>query len=294
MNNIDNLERLNRLRESGALTKEEFEHEKNKLISGKNHIIKTSILKFSTILLILLLSVIALAIFIWSKKGKIVEIATNEAVAAGNVIDGPTLEAPPKNDPATVEKVNPAPLAFATSAEVLSLSPDYLEQRLGVPKEKNASFMVFEVGGCTILYGINKGSVTGFDVDVSKDCQPTINGIKVTPQTTYGQILSRETGGVYRASCLTDCGNAADPVVYLTYAGSRATGFIDVNYSTDYDQISSALDLWEQEVRKQLGLDEFESPDDYEAFQNVANPPVDVISLLSKARVRSVSMSLDL
>lgn len=287
MNNIDNLERLNRLRESGALTKEEFEHEKIKLISGKNHILKTNISKFSTILLILILSVIALAIFIWSKKGKEVEIATKEAVAAGNVIDGPTLEA-------TVEKVNPAPLAFATSAEVLSLNPDYLEQRLGVPKEKNASFMVFEVGGCTILYGINKGSVTGFDVDVSKDCQPTIHGIKVTPQTTYGQILSRETGGVYRASCLTDCGNAADPVVYLTYAGSRATGFIDVNYSTDYDQISSALDLWEQEVRKQLGLDEFESPDDYEAFQNVANPPVDVISLLSKARVRSVSMSLDL
>lgn len=201
-----------------------------------------------------------------------------------------SLETHAANGDSIVEKAAPAPLAFATSTEVLGLNPGYLEKRLGVPKEKKASYIVFEVGGCTISYGIDKGSVTRFDVDVSQNCQPTIQGVKVTPQTTYGQVFGREAWGKYLASCLYGCGNAADPIVYLTYPGSRATGFVSVNYATDYDQVSSALDLWEKAVRRQRGLGEFETPDDYEAFSCVSEPPAEVITLLRKARVRSVSL----
>lgn len=294
MTDLDNLERLNRLRENGALTEEEFQFEKLKVLSGEAPNKPTHNLKWVLLSGAILLVVAALAVAFWPRQGKNEAALKPEIAETGQPLDAPRLETNETNNASVIEKAEPAPLAFATSTEVLGLNPAYLEKRLGVPKEKKASYIVFEVGGCTISYGIDKGSVTRFDVDINQNCQPTIQGVKVSPQTTYGQVFGRETWGKYLASCLYGCGNAADPIVYLTYPGSRATGFVSVNYATDYDQVSNALDLWEKAVRRQRGLGEFETPDDYDAFSCVSGPPAEVVTLLRKARVRSVGVDQEM
>jgi hypothetical protein len=320
MNNIENLERLNRLRESGALTEEEFYQEKLKLISGKSHDAQKQTFKIALLLGTIVVGVAALAAFLWQNQGKGDEILKPETAAIGPSKGTPSLETPAKkedeilkpetaaidlpkvipslrapatNDVSTLKKAETALLTFATSTEVLGLNLGYLERRLGVPKEKRAGNIVFEVGGCTISYDIVESSVSSLDVNVSQNCQPTIQGMKVTPQSTYGQVFNRQGGGAYLASCLTDCGNAADPTIDLTYASSRATEFISVNYATDYNQVSRALDLWENAVRRQRGLGEFDTPDDYEAFSGVSDPPLEVIPLLRKLRVKSVRLAKD-
>jgi hypothetical protein len=345
MINIENLERLNRLRESGALTEEEFYQEKLKLISGKSHDAQKQTFKIALLLGTIVVGVAALAAFLWQNQGKGDEILKPETAAIGPSKGTPSLEMPAKkedeilkpetaaigtpkgipsietpvtkedkilkpetaaiglpkvtpslrapatNDVSTLKKAETALLMFATSTEVLGLNLGFLERRLGVPKEKRAGNIVFEVGGCTISYEIDESSVSSLDVNVSQNCQPTIQGMKVTPQTTYGQVFNRQGGGAYLASCLTGCGNAADPTIDLTYASSRATEFISVNYATDYNQVSRALDLWENAVRRQRGLGEFDTPDDYEAFSDVSNPPLEVIPLLRKLRVKSVRLA---
>ena len=96
------------------------------------------------------------------------------------------------------------------------------------------------------------------------------------------------------ASCLTGCGNAADPTIDLTFRGSRATAFISVAYSGGYEQVSTALDLWAKAVRRQQGLGEFDLPENYDAFSCVSKPPREVTSLLGRVKVTSISVSREL
>jgi|LauGreSuBDMM15SN_2_FD.fasta_scaffold14421_2 uncharacterized protein YgiM (DUF1202 family) len=184
-------------------------------------------------------------------------------------------------------------LSFATSDAVIGVNPAYLEQKLGVPREKSKGSSVFEVGGCTINYRYDDNGVTGFYLDITRSCQPTIRGRKVSPNTTFGSLLAMEKWGKYLASCLYSCGNAADPVIDLSYPGSRSTGFISISYSTDYDQSSVAMGVWEQSLRRSLGLGEFDTPEDTEAFSCVQNPPANVRKLLPRMTVKSVWVTND-
>lgn len=307
MSNIDNLERLNRLRESGALTEEEFRQEKQKLISGKLPDAQKQIFKIAFLVGIILLVVIALVALLWQNQRTENQIVKLEKAAISAPAGKLDLESPKAKDISIAEKAEPASLnnastktkpnlanlTFATSTEVLGLNPGYLEKRLGVPREKNSDYIVFEVGGCTIFYSIYNGSVATFEVDVSQNCQPIIQGVKMTPKIKAGQIFDKMGWGEYLASCLYGCGNAANPIAYLTYPGLRATGFVHVYYATDYDQVSSALELWEKAVRRQRGLGEFEPPDDIAAFSCVSKPPAEVIAILRKASIRSVRVEQD-
>lgn len=65
---------------------------------------------------------------------------------------------------------------------------------------------------------------------------------------------ARSLWGTYIASCLSGCGNAADPTVDLSYPGSRSNQFLGIHYSAGYDQVSSALERWDKAVRAERGL----------------------------------------
>ncbi|WP_181815811.1 hypothetical protein [Alteripontixanthobacter maritimus] len=108
--------------------------------------------------------------------------------------------------------------------------------------------MAFELGSCTVYYWSAGSRITGFTVDVGPSCSPTIRGTRIGPRTTFGKILNRDNLGQFTADCIYSCGNAADPVVGLTYRASHATGFISVQYSTSADQSDEAIELWEREV----------------------------------------------
>jgi len=289
MADLDRLEQLNRLREAGALTGDEFEREKVRLLAAKG--LKPLQKWYPLVAALLVAGAAALAFFLLPLLQRNKEAAmTTSSVEAGSVAQRPGSSAA-SNEQFSDDKTSRNLLAFATSEEVIGLNPAYLEKKFGIPREKGITDLTFDVGGCRISYGFEKNEVTSFQTDVGLHCQPSLRGLTITPQTTYAQLKERGAWGDYVASCLTDCGNAADPTIDLTYPGSRATAFIGVTYSGGYRQVSTALDLWEKAVRRQQGLKEFDLPENYDAFSCVSKPPREVASLLGRVKVTSIRVS---
>jgi hypothetical protein len=285
MADLDKLEQLNRLKEAGVLTDAEFEQQKSQILSGPRSSSNPRIV--GLIVLVVLLA----AIFWFATR----PAGDSDAMQAGQTaLVSET--APTGSGPITSVKPDTpseSSLTFATSDAVIGVNPSYLEKKLGVPREKSKGWLVFEVGGCTINYTYDDRGVTGFYLDVTRSCQPIIRGRQVGPNTTFGSLLAMEKWGKYVASCLTSCGNAADPVIDLSYPGSRSTGLISISYSTDYSQAGEALELWGQALRKSLGLSESDTPEDYEAFSCVQNPPANVRTLLPRMTVKTVWVTND-
>ncbi|WP_057884210.1 SHOCT domain-containing protein [Tsuneonella troitsensis] len=292
---LNQLERLNRLREAGALSDSEFEDQKQAILVGKS---RTGSRRLSVLIGLGIVAAIGaiMLVFFWtqggSNSGDPRAVASPDAPSQGEL----AVQVAPSQSPtpeATTSVSAGDRLTFATSDQVIGTNPAYLEQRLGIPRERSAGYLVFELGGCTISYSATGSRVTGFTVDVGPSCSPTIRGNRIGPRTTFGEILNRDNWGQFIADCLYGCGNAADPVIALSYRGSRATNFISIRYSTSYDQASDALSLWEQGVRREAGLSEYESPLDYEPFNCASNPPEDARRLMPRMRVRSISVTGD-
>ncbi|PZU14385.1 MAG: hypothetical protein DI591_12035 [Citromicrobium sp.] len=292
---LSQLERLNRLREAGALSDSEFEDQKQAILAGNSQSGsgRPSFLMGAGIVAVIGATLLVL---VWTQSGTNradpAAVASPAELSQGElaVLDAPSQSPTPENTP-TVSAGDR--LTFATSDQVIGTNPAYLEQRLGIPREKGAGFLVFELGGCTVSYSASGSRITGFTVDVGPSCSPTIRGNRITSRTTFGELLRRESWGRFTSDCIYSCGNAADPVMDLSYRGSHATNFISIRYSTSADQASDALTLWEQGVRRDLGLSEYESPLDYEPFNCVSNPPADARRLMPRMTVRSISVTGD-
>jgi hypothetical protein len=216
-------------------------------------------------------------------------------LALAVMLMGPPQDSAASSDEAVAAEANSNSdlLTFATSREVIGLNPAYLDQRLGVPKIAQQGYRVFEVEGCTISYSSGDAGVSSFWVDVTEQCQPTIEGQKITPNTTFGEILSKMSGGYFSAACLYSCGNAADPVLGLIYPGFRGNGDIETQYLTDYWQSKLAMDIWESDIRRAAGLSESESPMDYMLFSCRRDPSAEVQNKMQTMTVRSVGMYHD-
>jgi len=282
MTDLRRLSELNTLREAGALTSGEFEQEKAKLLSSKKFTRMASL----AVALTLILGAVALWLLLPLHSADPSNPTATAGPAATQAADGVW--------PSSVaQSAQPGEdvLKFATSNEVIGINPAYLETKLGTPREKSNWRIVFDVSGCRISYDLENKEVTSFETDIDQRCHPTIGGVRITPQTTYGQLLHRDSVGGYVASCLTDCGNAADPTIDLSYPGSRATTFISIDYSADFDQVASALERWEQAVRQIQGLGPTDTAADFDTFMCVTDPPSDVLTLLANVKVTSVRVS---
>lgn len=177
-------------------------------------------------------------------------------------------------------------LRFAVSKETLGLNPAFLEQRLGVPKIKNAYQMEFELEGCSLNYGLDGTRVISISAVIDSDCRIAIDERTISSDTTFGDIYVEWAR--YIADCFADCGNAYDPSVSLRLNGSRSNGFISISYGADYYDTSNAQDVWANELRQRLGLGPFENPTDYEAMHCVQNPSPRVKSILAEVKVTRV------
>lgn len=301
MVDLEQLERLVRLRDAGGLTEAEFEAEKLKLLTVKQAEAVSSARPGAWIVGGVLVIVLLGAAYLWNgnRRAGSPETVALEAKAGiasttsdGTAALGPTAGNGKLITPAVSQ--DQSALDFATSMEVIGLNPAYVEKRLGVPREKGETYLVFEVGGCRISYDIEKGRIRVFRVDIGNACRPKIDGVQVGPGATFGNILGRETGGELTADCLWGCGNAADPTIALVYGGSRANQWIAVDYSTDYEQASNPLSAWEEDVRKRLGIS-YENDFDvaYEVNHCVRNPPASLRPSLLRLKVRSVRVYFD-
>lgn len=284
---LDRLERLNRLREAGALTDEEFDTKKREILSvgpeSEQRRPKRLVWAFG---FAAVATALAVAIYLAGHS-------TPAPVNKGNAVamaDAPAVAVAAPSEPSAEETVSSAAelLAFATSENVIGMSPAFLEQRLGTPKDKRTGTLVYDVGGCTINFWSEGDRITTLFFNVSQSCQVTVMDRKIGPRTTFGQISTPGNAGAITATCLADCGNAADPTIDLRFGASRATNDVGISFSTDSVQSSDALERWEQDLRLELGLGEFDPTYETGRFNCATRPSPAVKQLTDKLTVRRV------
>ena len=173
---------------------------------------------------------------------------------------------------ATAAATNAAPAAATPSAKLAQIfTPDvigsnvaFLETITGPAFRTDGSDRTYKVDGCEIIVGATAGKIDNIGiVGYSQRCSFPIaqyfaGGYQypVPNNPTFGDI-KRGFGGSYGADCLTSCGNAANPVVYLSYQGSHADNFnnLEASLSIVDDPALSAYGDWGQKLVAKYGQD---------------------------------------
>lgn len=280
-NDLDQIARLFRLRESGALTQAEFEAEKARVLNEQdstdlngaapepvaaveyaqaapaNEIAYEddqayrSRLPLVPIILATILVIVAAAGWYVMRGSK----ATVEADIAGNASSPAPAPSPvvAEAPQAIAEQTAVSLYQWATSIEPLGVTPDYLTSKLGTPRRRDGSTLDFVVAGCDIRYETQGSAISYFDAEVSPSCKPSLTGLNAAaamnlPQATSLADVERKAGGLIVADCLEMCGNAADPAQYLFIQGPHADNFINVAVMAD-PQASKGTEKWASAIR---------------------------------------------
>ena len=137
--------------------------------------------------------------------------------------------------PAAASVAPSAKLGQIFTADMLGANVDYLETITGPAFRSDGDTRTYKVDGCTVIVGESKGKIDNLGIDgyggrCSFDIAQYFAGGYDHPlpsQPTFGDIKTG-LGGSYAADCYRLCGNAADPVVTLSYEGSHADNFNDL------------------------------------------------------------------
>jgi hypothetical protein len=287
---LDDLERLSRLWESGALTQAEFQQQKSFILTPTVPAARRRSWPIYAVVILLTAAVAAVAFanWIWASRQAVrsvpaaaVPLVVQSAKPASKAVNQTA-----RTVPATPEPSSEDNLRFATSLEVIGLNPAYLDSRLGVPRESTSWSRIYDIGGCRLRYSVRSNRIDGFNVQITPTCQPIVQGFKVGPRTSLGSILRRMNRGEYVATCLGGCGTAAEPTIELDYEGSRAASYIGVRYIAEYSQISDAFHIWADSFRSAQG-------DNYTTVNVSRNPPSSIIPMLERATVNRVDVRCD-
>ncbi len=282
---LDQIARLFRLRESGALTQAEFEAEKARVLgaTGKDrataegprppesveaatyaeaaqlHADPPEAGRFRTsrgpLALAALAAILAVAAGAgWYSRHN--DPTTEERGATANAYapaakplaaDAPVMPfTPAKQDDASLYR-------WATSTEPLGVTPEFLIQKLGAPRRRDSSSLDFVVSGCDIQYEAQGSAISSFDAEVTASCKPSLAGlnsasaVNLAHATSLGQV-EQKAGGLLIADCLEMCGNAADPAQYLFIEGPHADNFINVAVMAD-SKVSGGTEKWAAAIR---------------------------------------------
>jgi hypothetical protein len=151
--------------------------------------------------------------------------AANVAAVATN--------APPVNAIAAADyAARSSTLARIFTPDILGANVAYLETITGPAFRTEGSDRIYKVGECEVIVGAAKGKIANIGIDgMGPHCafpiaQYFAEGYDhpAPPLPTFGDI-KQGLGGRYSADCLALCGNAAAPVVSLSYSGSHADNF---------------------------------------------------------------------
>ncbi len=160
--------------------------------------------------------------------------AANNA-APSNVAAVPT-NSPPVNTLAVDAYAAKSPkLAQIFTPDILGANVAYLETITGPAFSTLGTDRIYKVDGCEVIVGDAKGRIANIGIKgMSAHCSFPIaqyfaSGYDhpVPNYPTFGDI-KQGFGGGFDADCLTLCGNAADPVVTLSYQGSHADNFTNL------------------------------------------------------------------
>ncbi|WP_114953852.1 SHOCT domain-containing protein [Sphingosinicella terrae] len=125
MDTIEGLERLNRLREAGALSEEEFQAQKAKLIESVPTVSTSKRLDWRIWAASVGVIVVVLTLLAWCMRPIADGVAeSNEMLSSSdNAIAAAPVAGAPANRPTTRE----GSFAWATSTEIVGMNPAYLE-----------------------------------------------------------------------------------------------------------------------------------------------------------------------
>lgn len=289
---FDKLERLNRLRESGALTDSEFDNEKAKLLTKAGRLDwRGRRWPHIGIALVLALSLGALVVsaFVFKSTAQpetkldAGAPATSVQIAAPDVAEDSRVLSP-------AGAVTEATLSWAMGPSAIGLNPVFVESKLGPAKEKGTSLWVFEFKGCTISYDVEGDAIVAAGMPVTARCSPEIEGRPITTSTTFSEV--RGAASTVRAACISGCGNAYDPTIELHQDGYHANGFLEALYSSNYgDAQSAATERWRRSIRVAHGLPA-EGYDNEGSgwFECVSRPPADVLVALGPETIGYVKI----
>ncbi len=150
---------------------------------------------------------------------------------AGLAACGQADKAPAKAEgPAETPAPAAAPAASGAPmiAQMMGVQVAYLESKLGPARTVQDKERTYEIGGCTVRVSADGGEVVGYAVPMTPVCSTqALAALKDydLPQKidlTMGEFAAARGNVDFKADCLTLCGNAADPWVYLESPGPRA------------------------------------------------------------------------
>ena len=147
---------------------------------------------------------------------------------ATNAAANSAAAAPPAGPPS-------ARLAQVFTPDMLGANVAYLETITGPAFKTEGATRIYKLDGCTVIVGAAKSRIENLGIQgYGGRCSFPIAQYfaggydhPVPNLPTFADIQAG-LGGDYGADCLTLCGNAADPVVSLTYHGSHADNFNDL------------------------------------------------------------------
>ena len=178
----------------------------------------------------------------------------------------------PANTSASSAAASAAPPAAAPSArlariftpDMLGANVSYLETITGPAFKSEDGVSTYKVDGCTVIVGDEGGKIENLGIDgYGGACSFNIAQYfaggydhPVPSLPTYGDIKTG-LGGDYAADCYRSCGNAADPVVSLSYEGSHADNFNELVASSPVvaDPVLHAYETWSDALAARYGED---------------------------------------
>jgi hypothetical protein len=180
----------------------------------------------------------------------------------------------------------PSVLQKALVPDMLDADLAYFERIAGAARNTYGDQKIYKIGTCEVEVNTARGKIQWFEVEATPACAfdlwafvPNAKGNRVPiTQLTMGHLDNvAPGGGEFSASCLAQCGNAADPVVYQRWAGGRADGMVEVRFGVVLadDAALDASEKWEQAMLKKhpqdwLVANRFNCAQDAGQFQPVA------------------------
>jgi len=178
--------------------------------------------------------------------------------------------------------------------DMLGAQVTYLEHYVGPAWRIYPGVRIYKVSGCEVTVGVKDNEVRYFHMMISNKCQFDLtkfsNNYKFPKLfgMTFGQFEQPYISGQFQASCLSLCGNAADPVVREFYQGPHAEDFIQIAPEVVLAS-GAALDaavIWSNIMQKNIDQDyvidtKFNCDGQFDAFAHklFANVPITAITV---------------
>ncbi|WMD22801.1 hypothetical protein RAS12_10635 [Achromobacter seleniivolatilans] len=146
------------------------------------------------------------------------------------------------------------------NGKMLGTNQRYFESIAGVPRDSFRNDHTFVVQNCQITATIGDGKVTALRLDLGQGCEANLQSFIGEDAPKPGQTITPGvfgSGQRYTASCLAECGNAADPSAYALWQAPRSAGGMEVLMEMVLagDKAMTAADEWEKQIKQAAGMD---------------------------------------